>query len=80
MRRCLTVPFLWLLGGGCLKLDIMQMESQSARVLSHPFAKVPLIRVVPLQMFDHLELLFGLIITVSAEERVFIGMNEIVMS
>lgn len=69
---------------GNFKLNIMQMDCQCAGVLSHTFAEVSfcpsLIRMVPLQMLDHLKLLLSLITAVAAEEGVFIGVGEIVVA
>lgn len=61
----------------------MQVDRKCTRVLAHPFAEIPLrptlLRVVPLQMLDHLELLLGFVAAVAAEERVLVGVREIVM-
>lgn len=59
------------------------MDTENTRVLAHPFAEIPfyffLLGMVLLQMFDHLELLLRLVTAEAAEERVFVGVNEIVM-
>lgn len=61
----------------------MQMDRERAGVFAHPFAEVSLcptlLTMVPLQMLDHLELLLGLVAAVAAEERVFVGVGEVMV-
>lgn len=61
----------------------MQVDSERAGVFAHPFAEVPLcpalLTMVPLQVFDHLELLLGLVAAEAAEERVLVGVGEVMV-
>lgn len=60
----------------------MEVDSGCAGVLAHPLAGVtsPVLRVMPLDVFNDLELLLGLVGAVAAEEGVLVGVGQIVMT
>jgi len=60
----------------------MEVDGGRAGVLAHPLAGVagPALRVMPLDVFDDLELLLGLVGAVAAEEGVLVGVGQVMVA
>lgn len=65
-----------------LPLYSVEVDGRCAGVLAHPLAGIasPMLRVMPLDVFDDLELLLGLVGAIAAEEGVLVGVGQVMVA